>query len=240
MRILAIDDDPIFAESIKETIEVIGHTLIDVVPDISTFKRLIKATDPELLIIDIDLGEEMNGIELASSLSAEIHCPFIFITSHQDLATTEEAIELLPAAYITKPVNNASLLSAIALAESKEIGIPDPKDAKGLFIKVGSLLKKFDAEDITYIEVMDKSCFLHTSEGKIEVNIRLKELKKQLPESFIQIHRSYVINMDAIKEVDTQVTQVGMNPAQHNHEIVQLPVGRSYKKDLLRNMNRIG
>lgn len=240
MRILAIDDDPIFAESIRETIDFIGHTLIEVVSDIATFKRLIKATDPELLIIDIDLGQEMNGIDLATSLLDEIRCPFIFITSHQDLETTEKAIELLPAAYITKPVNNASLLSAIALAESKDLLVRNTQKTKGLFIKVGTLLKKFDAEDISYVEVMDKSCFLHTLEGKIEVNIRLKELKKQLPDDFLQIHRSYVVNLNAISEVDSQVTKIGMSPAGHNQECDQLPVGRSYRNDLLRNMNRIG
>lgn len=238
IRILAIDDDPIFAESIREMVEEIGHLLIEVVSEITEFKRLVKATDPELLLIDIDLGQEISGIELANELSTDISCPFIFITSHTDLETTQKAIELLPAAYITKPINSAALLSAISLAESKHVSKSRPGNATGLFIKAGGALKKFKAEDIYYVEVMDKSCFLHTSQGEIEVTIRLKDLKKQLPKGFIQIHRSYIVNLEAIQELDSQVATVTVNTIVESMR--QLPVGRSYRDELLRNMNRIG
>jgi len=234
IRILAIDDDPVFAESIRQVVEELDYVLIDIVSEVTEFKRLVKATVPELLLIDIDLGQEINGIQLAEELLDEVNTPIIFITSHLDLDTTRKAIELFPAAYITKPINGASLLSAISLAkEPRNIVQEKTTDKAGVFLKVGNMLKKFQEDEIAFVEVVDRSCFVHASDGKYELNIRLKDLLKQLPDSFIQIHRSFIVNWNLITEVDSQVTSVGVEGS-------KLPVGRSYKGQLLSIMNRLG
>src|SRR5690606_35014453 len=109
IRILAIEDDPIYAESLRLVLEELGYLLIEVTDDIHEFFRLIKATLPDILLIDIDLGLEMDGIQLAEKVNQEVEIPFLFVTSYKDSQTVLRAKDVLPAAYITKPYEPASL-----------------------------------------------------------------------------------------------------------------------------------
>lgn len=235
MRILAIEDDLIFAEALRESLERLEHVVIDVTSSPDEFKRLVKATLPDLVVVDIDLGHTLTGIDVVQDMQEFHDCPVIFLTSHEDVETAEEALDAFPAAFLTKPASDAELMSAISLASKpKPMQSPKPSQADdAFFLKIENTLKKLDAKDVLYIEVMGRTCFVITSVERLEVAMRLKDLIKELPGGFVQIHRSYLVNQLHISEVDSQLQSVTL----HNQ---QLPVGRSFKNELLSKINRIG
>ncbi|WP_421877498.1 LytR/AlgR family response regulator transcription factor [Marinoscillum sp.] len=235
LRILAIEDDPIFAESLKALISDIGFILIDVVDNVDEFKRLVRATVPDVLLLDIDLGESISGIDLAEEVMTFHKCPFIFITSHKDVETVRQALEVVPASYVTKPLDAASLLAAIELAKSKKSeqnNVANPTE-KALYLKAGDVLKKIKEQEIQFVEIKGRVCHIQTGEGSHELSIRLKDLLSQLSSNFLQVHRSYVINLEQIDEVGSQLQHVQISNQ-------QIPVGRNYKDELLVKINRIG
>src|SRR5690606_25629790 len=118
IRILAIEDDPIYAEALRLVIDELGYILIEVTSEPQEFLRLTRATIPDLLLIDIDLGAAIDGIDLAKQISAGNAVPVIFLTSYKDKETILRATGAKPSAYITKPYEAGSLQAAIEIAVS--------------------------------------------------------------------------------------------------------------------------
>lgn len=239
IRILAIEDDPIYAESLRLVLEELGYLLIEVTDDIHEFFRLIKATLPDILLIDIDLGLEMDGIQLAEKVNQEVEIPFLFVTSYKDSQTVLRAKDVLPAAYITKPYEPASLQAAVEIAmkqpKTVQRNLVDlPANTQSFFLKEEEGLTKVRLDEILFIEVNEKYCTFHLAHGSIKVNIRLKEILDRLPDQeFVQVHRSYVVAVNYIDLVDSNFHKVLIG----DHAI---PVGRSFRVGLQLRINRIG
>ncbi len=237
-RILAIEDDPIAAKSLWLAIEALDHIPIDIVDDVVVFRRLVKATRPDLLIFDIDLGTDLNGIDLAREMALAYDIPFLYITSQHDRELVAEAVQSFPAAFLTKPFDAASLQAAIALAcSSKPASSPvisSSATKSALFLKDETGFIRIDPEDLLYIEASNKQCRLILEQQEKLVTGKITELSHQLPmEQFMQVHRSFVVNLEKIRQIDSQFKSLDMNGK-------QVPVGRSYKESLMTRLLKIG
>jgi len=235
LRILAIDDDPLQAELLRSHIDDLGHLLIEVCTEVAEFKRLFLATQPELLIVDIDLKSDITGIELVRNL--ENQPPTIFLTGVKDQDTIQKAVHSDAIAYISKPYTETDLFAGISIAEkdlTKDLIPPNEehssKSPSCLYIKQGQYLVKVDFKDILWIEVQEKNCIIHTQQKDYNLNTRLKELLANLPSDFLQIHRSYVINSACLEKVDLKLMRVIVSSR-------DLPIGRHYKNSILSKIN---
>lgn len=237
LRLLAIEDEPIFAESLRMVLDELGYILINVTDDIKEFQRLVKATIPDILLIDIDLGAEIDGIQLAEELAEYSDAPVIFLTASKDLETITRAKSARPSAYLPKPYEASALQAAIELATLRpgiSATIVSAKEEDTFFVKSEGVLKKVKVNDLKYIEVKEKFCHLSTNTGVVIVNMRLKDLLDQLPVGkVVQIHRSFAVMKDCIDEVDVGMTGIKVGT-------VSLPVGKNYKESLNTFMKRIG
>lgn len=237
IRILAIDDDPLQREMLRSQIEEMGHLIIDVVHQPEEFKRLAVAALPELLIIDIDLKLEITGIDLAEEILELREIPIIFLSGIQETNKIKDAIARAPVAFITKPYDELSLFAALEMA-AKHLSKPEAVDdflttsPEGVFIKNGHYLIRILFDDLMWIEVQEKDCTLHCGSEKHVLRMRLKDLLKQLPKEFLQIHRSYAINLKHLKKIDTRNMMVELNSE-------QIPFSRNYRNELTEAMRRI-
>jgi len=76
------------------------------------------------------------------------------------------------------------------------------KDIKTLTVKIGDKILLIKLDNITYVEAEEKYVFLHTTDGKKHLtDFTIGSLEEKLPEPFIRIHRSSIINSDHIKEI---------------------------------------
>src|SRR5687767_9934905 len=117
IRILAIEDEPLQAEALRVIVEDLGYLLIEVTPSVSEFQRLVIATVPDILLIDIDLGAEIDGIQLAEKVKAMTNIPTIFLTASKDKETILRAAhDSKSSAYITKPYESTAIQAAIEIA----------------------------------------------------------------------------------------------------------------------------
>jgi DNA-binding NarL/FixJ family response regulator len=116
VKILIVEDEPIIAEDIGALIErndfvatAIAYTKKDALHELDT-------NLPDLVLLDINLNGEMDGLLIAEQIHEQYNIPFIFITSYSDKSTLEKAKYTEPSGYIVKPFNEAGLYSTIEIA----------------------------------------------------------------------------------------------------------------------------
>lgn len=116
IRILVVEDEPIIAEDIAMTLEKEGHNIVGKALNPIQAMDMFANRSPELVILDIALKGDMDGVDLAMILNEKYEIPFVFLTSFSDRLTIERAKPTMPYAYITKPFKDRDLLTAIELA----------------------------------------------------------------------------------------------------------------------------
>lgn len=242
IRILAVEDDPIHEDKLRMVMDMLAYDLIDVLPDPSRLMPLISATKPDILLMDIDLSNNMSGIDLVKKIN-EIHdIPTVYLTSFTDDVTFNEAKKTLPAAYITKPYKAEELQRAVELAVlarqhdqfNSANQLYQINSRENFFIKNGNTLTKISISAISLIKAYDKYCYIFTPEEKFMLKGRLKNILSHLPASqFCQVHRSYVVNISAIESIDMK----------NNNILVMgktIGIGKTYKQNLFTNVSLLG
>jgi DNA-binding LytR/AlgR family response regulator len=243
MKILVAEDNKIFANTIELLIEELDYELVAIANNAEDLLRLFVATEPDLLLLDIQLNGVKNGIDIATQvMSFPNPVPIIFMTVLKDKATFEKAKATNPFAYLVKPFDALLLQRTIELAFHKyEQGNWDDESFLGwekdmvikdsIFVKVEHNLEKILFQDILYIDVLTKFTTIYTLTRQYSLRMSLKDLYAKLPEGvFIQINRHTLVNINFIQSIDLQEFKVKVG--QKN-----LPIGRKYKDYVLGRLN---
>ncbi len=115
-QILIVEEQRAVAGALKLRLRGLGYDVSAIAKD--GFEAIEKAGElkPDLILMDIRLGEGIDGIETAQRIRARHDIPVIYISSHVDLKLLERARSTRPAGFINKPFTTKDLLSAIDLA----------------------------------------------------------------------------------------------------------------------------
>ncbi len=115
-KILVVEDDINVAAVLEARLESFGYSVCEIA---SSGPKAIDASRrhrPDLILMDILLEGDMNGVEAAEKISVDSDVPIIFITCLNDAAILERAIKTNPSGYLVKPYDNAELRSSIEIA----------------------------------------------------------------------------------------------------------------------------
>ncbi|GAB2487984.1 MAG: response regulator transcription factor [Cytophagales bacterium] len=115
-RILIVEDEPLIAEDIRGYLEESGFEVQGIAHEGEEALQLLQDSQPDALLLDINLGEGMDGITLAGEIRKLYQFPFVFLTSHADKATLERAKQTIPAGYLLKPFDGNSLMTSLEVA----------------------------------------------------------------------------------------------------------------------------
>ena len=115
-KILIVEDEEITAEILRITLENFGYEVTGKVASASSFYASIQNFVPDLVIMDIILNGEIDGIELAAEIKERFKLPVIFLTEYADLQILERAKKTEPDGYIVKPFKDTELHSSIEMA----------------------------------------------------------------------------------------------------------------------------
>ena len=114
-KILVVEDDKNVAAVLEARLESFGYDVCDIA---ATGVKAIDSAlnlNPDLILMDILLEGEMNGIEAANKIKEQSNVPIIFLTCLNDPVVLERAIDTNPYGYLVKPYDNAALKSAIEI-----------------------------------------------------------------------------------------------------------------------------
>jgi CheY-like chemotaxis protein len=114
--ILLVEDDDIIAKVVGWRLEKLGYSLCGRASSGTEALNLLERNVPDLILMDINIKGEINGIETTKMIKKRIHIPVIYLTSHSDDVTLARAKETYPEGFISKPFNDNDLKVAIELA----------------------------------------------------------------------------------------------------------------------------
>jgi len=174
--------------------------------------KRIEEHEPELLFLDIQLPD-LSGFQVLARLSYQPMV--IFTTAYAHYAI--QAFENYSIDYLVKPFDSKRLGKAIKKLrnfgpqsplpnykqlESEINTKPNKQAAFALPIKIGDRIRLFDFDDLVYLKAEDKYVRIFLKNGETKLSERsLGKLEEQLPDSFIRIHRSYIVNRKFILEI---------------------------------------
>ncbi len=240
IKILIVEDESLVAMDISDMLTRLHY---EVLPNALSYNGAIEIIDkqkPDLALVDINLGGEKSGIELAETLKNRYKVPFIFITSHSDKKTVAQAASLKPNGYLVKPFEQEDLFTSIemAIASLPILNIPANEEATGnklltdcLFVKTDRNYVKVKIEDILWLQSDHNYIYIITEKGKNIVRSNFKELLSNLPNDlFVQVHKSYMVNLRCIDAVSHTEVLVGGT---------EIPLSRSFKEELMSRITRI-
>jgi len=119
-RVMVVEDENIVAMDIKQRLEMLGYEVIATVATGEKAVELAEETRPDVVLMDIVLKGEMDGIEAAEEIRRRFGIPIIYVTAYSDMETLERAKITEPFGYIIKPFEDRELHSVIEISLYKD------------------------------------------------------------------------------------------------------------------------
>lgn len=221
IRVLIVDDEPparaILREMLKDDAEV------EVIGECANGKEAVQALatqPPDLLFLDIQMPE-MDGFALLEALDEARLPTVIFVTAYDRYAV--RAFEVAAVDYLLKPFNHERLAKALQRAKTnlrersgddrsrQVIELLEQINARAAYldrfvIKNNGRTLLIPADEVDWIEADGNYLLLHTGQAAHLLRQTLQSMEQRLnPRKFLRIHRSAVVNLDRIKELQTHV-----------------------------------
>ena len=117
-KVLIVEDAVIIAEDLAASVEELGYEVVGIADNAPEAFELIESKQPDVALLDINLGTEVDGLDIAKSLNEKYQLPFIFITAFSSKQTQEKISALNPNGYLVKPFENEDLEAALIKALS--------------------------------------------------------------------------------------------------------------------------
>jgi signal transduction histidine kinase/DNA-binding NarL/FixJ family response regulator len=115
-KILVVEDERVAAWSIQESLEGFGHTIVASVISGAEAIQTAGETQPDLVVMDIQLPGQIDGISAAEEIRNSLNIPIIYLTAHADSRTLQRAITAPDCGYLVKPFNQTDLHTTIEIA----------------------------------------------------------------------------------------------------------------------------
>lgn len=119
VSLLLVEDEGIVAQDLEETLTRLGYRVLGVASEGVQAVCMAEELRPELVVMDVGLQGEIDGIQAAQMIQERSHVPVIFLTGHRDLQTISRAVRTGPLGYLVKPFQEVELQCAIEVAIHK-------------------------------------------------------------------------------------------------------------------------
>jgi len=231
IRTIIIEDEVMARKSLEKLctrfpqIELIG--IFENAED--GLKKIENEPEIDLILLDIEMPG-MSGLELIEKIP---YLPqIIFTTGNKDYAY--EAYEYDITDFLKKPISSdrfeKSILKALQIREQHN-AIATSSEQHELYIKTDGKYIRMAYDDILYFENVGDYIKAITTHGTYVFYETMKKLDKKIKNPrFLKVHRSYIINMSKIKDIEDNTIVIGKKV---------IPVSRAYKNILLSSINLI-
>lgn len=241
--ILIVEDEMIIAANISLQLTNLGYEVLGIVPRGEEVLACIQHNLPDIILMDINLKGDLDGIEIASLIQKLYKIPIIYLTANTDEAHFNRAKATNPYAFISKPFKKLDLQRSIELTIiriDKESTIEKKLELKNnepfvlkdcIFVRSYDKMIKVFITDILYIEAERNYCKIHCKDKEILIVSTLKELDdKLINQHFLRIHRSFIVNLSHIDEIGTSHVVIAKKA---------IPITPELKKELLLHIQKV-
>ena len=236
-HILVVEDSPTQARLVGTCLLQLGLALLGPAATAGAALALCSTTWPALAIIDLGLEAGNDGVELARQLQQQGPLPLIFISATDDTVLLARARAMQPLAILPKPFTITSLRRMVEMGIYGQARTPldwqpsagtEPSASPWLFVRERDVLMRLALADITCVRTEQKHAVITLVSGRRHsVRTPLAELLLSLPATFVQVHRSWLVNLNYIEYVDPVAGIIRLPGT------VEAPLGRTYRDELL-------
>ncbi|MDE3184250.1 MAG: response regulator [Bacteroidota bacterium] len=241
VKILVVEDEMIIAAKISMQLTNMGYQVTGILPRGEEAVLSVKENVVDLVLLDINLKGEIDGIETCKQIQQFSCIPIIYLTANGDEATFNRAKITKPAGFISKPFRQLDLQRAIELAicrmaenETAQQTFEGNSEVQHfilsdrIFVRYKEKMIKIMVSDILYIEADRNYSRIFACNKEYLLSVTLKTIQEKLSENiFVRIHRSYMINITQVEEVADSYVIIDKKP---------IPMSAGLKEQLL---NRI-
>ena len=241
IKVLAIDDEPLALQQLVTYIRKVPFLeLAGECQSALEARAILDNESIDAIFCDINMPD-LNGMDFVKSLA--VPPLVVFTTAYSEYAV--EGFKVNAVDYLLKPFGLQDFTRAAnrlrerlsAPAASADTPADQPKPASDdaddtLFIKTDYKVVKIAISDIRYVEAMSEylKIYLDRQPKPIITLLSMKKMEERLPDYFMRIHRSYIINLKQIQEVNKN--RVIMDSETY------LPIGDNYKEAFNDYLNR--
>ena len=222
IRVIAIYDEPLALQQLVTSISKVPFLeLAGQCQSAVEAIRLLNSETVDAVFCDINMPD-LNGMDFVKSLAAP---PLIvFTTAYSEYAV--EGFKVNAVDYLLKPFGLQDFIRAANRLKDRLSLLPENVEGgeSDIFVKTDYRMVKISIQDIRYVEGMSEYLKLHLdSQPKpIITLLAMKTLEEKLPPNFMRIHRSYIVNLDKIQEVNKNRVIMDSDTS--------LPIGDSYRE----------
>ncbi len=247
-NVLVIEDESIVSKDIQHSLQKLGYNVVGAASTGERAIELAHEVSPDIILMDIMLKGDINGIDAASKIKESLQMPVIFLTAYADENTLAKAKVTEPYAYIIKPFKEVDLHTSIEMAlykhgKEKEVikerdmlySIVEGREGNPgfIFVKSNSRLVKLNSSDIYFVEALKDYVVINTLKTRYTIHSTMKEIERKLPEGeFVRVHRSFIVRLDKIASIEHSTIVL-------EKEKKIIPIGGSYKDELSKRINLI-
>ena len=226
IKCLIVDDEPLAIMVIKEFLEKIPQLeLVNTCSDALQAFQVLSQEKIDLVFLDIEMPG-LNGIDFIKSLA---NPPSIILTTaYREYAMESYEIEVVD--YLLKPISFSRFFKAInkylkSINNAVFEQAVEQKTSQGsIYVYSNKKNIKVYLEDILYIESLKDYVRIHTSQQQITSKDTISRYEELLPNSFLRVHRSFIINTEKISAFTQHDIEIGVQ---------EIPIGSSYKKRVI-------
>ena len=224
MNCIIIDDDILALTAVKKCLE--RHHSIELLAEFTDPEKAydyLKTNSCDVLFLDMEM-EGLNGLDLIKKLE---HVPYVVIISSKS-EYAAEAFNFDVVDYIVKPVSFERFQKAVLKVENFAENLKS-SNKDYFYIKQESKMVQIQYKDVNYVEALADYVNIFTTSKRYTILSTMKAVESNLPsKDFMRIHRSYIVRLDKIKEIEENSISV---------EGKLLPVSRSNKDNFLKKLN---
>ncbi|MGG7144262.1 LytR/AlgR family response regulator transcription factor [Clostridium nigeriense] len=239
MKAIIVDDEFLAREELKYFIQ--NYSKIDIISEFSDgieVLKFIQNNEIDIIFLDINIPS-LDGVLLAKSISKFTKKPYIvFITAYKEHAV--EAFEVEAFDYILKPYSESRIVSMLKKLES----IDNSKNNNSLKNSISNKINLWknekiivvDINDIYYCVARERITCVFTKDEEYSVNLCISDFYEKLPKDiFFKSHRSYIVNINKIREIIPWFNSTyNLKLQDIDYEV---PVSRSNVKEFRQLMN---
>lgn len=230
LRCIIADDEPIARQIIESYIrEIPNLKLVASCKNAFEVMEVIEKEMVDVLFLDINMPK-LSGLSLLKTMKKKPEV--IITTAYSEYAV--EGFELSVTDYLLKPFSLERFLQAVLKVTQKEIVVEEIANSKELkttlFVKSDKKIIKLNTDEINHVEAYGNYIKIFTN-TMILTPQTLSDFVDKLPNSFLRIHKSFVINFNELKLIE------GNQVVLQND--TKLPIGKSYRRSVLEKIGRV-
>jgi signal transduction histidine kinase/CheY-like chemotaxis protein/HPt (histidine-containing phosphotransfer) domain-containing protein len=218
-RIMVVEDEQIIALNIATKLEEMGYQVPAMLATGEDAVREAAELHPDLVLMDIHLAGQMDGVEAAAHIREELHIPVIYLSAFSDNATMERAKATEPFAYLLKPFKDRELQNAIEIGLYKhrieaQLARANVELEQRVIERTAELVRTNESlkNEVAEREQAEQMLRWEYCLEEAETDVRLKIAEMDRPEDFIEV----------AQQIHRQLRQLGVRHDQVSIQIVNM------------------